>query len=52
VGEILKELDVKNVEMIWSRIEEVKGQSFDLVTARAVAYSDKLLNWATPLIKK
>ena len=25
---------------------------FDLVTARAVAYSDKLLNRATPLVKK
>jgi 16S rRNA G527 N7-methylase RsmG len=48
----LDELGVKNVKMIWGRIEDIKNQTFDLVTARAVAYSDKLLNWATPLIKK
>lgn len=52
VWEILEELDVKNVKMIWSRIEEIKNQTFDLVTARAVAYSDKLLNRADHLIKK
>lgn len=52
VWEILEELDVKNVEMIWGRIEEIKNQTFDLVTARAVAYSDKLLNRADHLIKK
>ena len=34
------------------KIEDIKNQTFDLVTARAVAYADKLLNWATPLIKK
>ena len=52
VWEILEELEVKNVEMIWGRIEEIKNQTFDLVTARAVAYSDKLLNRADHLIKK
>jgi len=48
----LDELGVKNVEMIWSRIEDIKNQTFDVVTARAVAYSDKLLNRATPIVKK
>ena len=52
VWEILDELGVKNVEMMRTRIEDIKNLTFDLVTARAVAYSDKLLNWATPLIKK
>lgn len=52
VWEILEELNIKNVEMIWGRIEEIKNQTFDLVTARAVAYSDKLLNRADHLIKK
>ena len=52
VWEILEELGVKNVEMMRTRIEDIKNQTFDLVTARAVAYSDKLLNWATPLVKK
>lgn len=52
VWEILDKLGVKNVEMMRTRIEEIKNQTFDLVTARAVAYSDKLLNRATPLVKK
>lgn len=52
VWEILDGLGVKNVEMMRTRIEEIKNQTFDLVTARAVAYSDKLLNRATPLVKK
>lgn len=52
VWEILDELEVKNVEMMRTRIEDIKNQTFDLVTARAVAYSDKLLNRATPLVKK
>ena len=52
VREILEELEVKNVEMMWTRIEDIKNKTFDLVTARAVAYSDKLLNRATPLIKR
>lgn len=52
VWEILDELNIKNVEMMRTRIEDIKNQTFDLVTARAVAYSDKILNRATPLIKK
>ena len=51
VWEILNELEIKNVEMIRTRIEDIKNQTFDLVTARAVAYSDKLLNRTTPLVK-
>ena len=52
VWEILDELGVRNVEMMRTRIEDIKNQTFDLVTARAVAYSDKLLNRTTPLVKK
>ena len=52
VWEILEDLGIKNVEMMRARIEDIKNQTFDLVTARAVAYSDKLLNRATPLVKK
>lgn len=52
VSEILDELEVKNVKMKRTRIEDIKGQTFDLVTARAVAYADKILNRATPLVKK
>ena len=52
VWEILDELWIKNVEMMWARIEDIKNQTFDLVTARAVAYADKILNRAIPLVKK
>lgn len=52
VWEIVDDLGIKNVKMIRTRIEDIKDQTYDLVTARAVAYSDKLLKRATPLIKK
>ena len=52
VREILDEMGVKNVEMMRTRIEDIKNQTFDLVSARAVAYADKLLNRAIPLVKK
>jgi 16S rRNA G527 N7-methylase RsmG len=38
--------------VIWTRREEYKGDGFDVITARAVAYSDKLIKWAYPLLKK
>ena len=52
VWEILSKLWVENVEMIWSRIEDIKGKQFDVVTARAVAYADKLIDWVFPITKK
>ena len=52
VNEMLAELGVKNAEVIWTRIEEYQGEKADLITARAVAYSDKLLKRAYPLLKK
>ncbi len=52
VSDILQQLNVKNVTMIRNRIENIKDLTFDLVTARAVAYSDTLLWWVTPLVRK
>lgn len=52
VWEILEQMNVKNVTMHRWRAEEIKNQTFDLVTARAVAYSDKLLQRIAPLVKK
>lgn len=52
VWEILDGIGVHNVDMIRSRAEDIKDKTFDLVTARAVAYSDKLLTWLIPLVKK
>ncbi len=52
VNEMLAQLGVKNAEVLWTRIEEYQGEKADLITARAVAYSDKLLNRSYPLLKK
>jgi 16S rRNA G527 N7-methylase RsmG len=35
-----------------TRIEEYNEKKFDVITARAVAYSDKLLKRSYPLLKK
>lgn len=51
VNEMLETLWVKNAKVIWTRMEDYKGEHFDVITARAVAYSDKLLKWAYPLLK-
>lgn len=52
VNEMLASLGVKNAQVLWARIEEYQGEKADLLTARAVAYSDKLLKWSYPLLKK
>ena len=52
VNEILSSLQVPNAKVERSRIEEYKNQTFDFVTARAVAYVDKLLPWAFHLLQK
>ncbi len=41
---------INNVETQRGRIEEVTG-SYDIVTARAVAYADVLLDWIHPILK-
>ena len=52
VNEILAQLGVKNAQVLWTRIEDYQGEKADLLTARAVAYSDKLLKRSYPLLKK
>ena len=51
VNEMLAQLNVKNAEVLWTRIEEYKWEKADIITARAVAYSDKLLKRSYPLLK-
>ncbi len=41
---------INNVETQRGRIEEVRW-SYDIVTARAVAYADVLLDWIHPILK-
>ncbi len=49
LNEIIKELELKNIEAIHVRGEDFKGK-FDIVTSRAVANIDKLLNYTMHLV--
>ena len=50
--EVVKQLNLKNVEVIQSRAEEfLKRESFDIVTARAVKELNILLEICFPLVK-
>ena len=51
LNEIIKKLDLKEIEAVHTRAEDYKG-SFDVVTSRAVARLDKLINWCINLVKK
>ena len=52
VNDIIKQLWLKNIEIIWTRAEDYKKKQFDILTARAVAYIDKLLKFTKHLVKK
>ena len=48
---IIKELDLKNIEAIHSRGEDF-NEKYDIVTSRAVANIEKLVNYTMHLLKK
>ena len=52
VNEILKEMNILNATVERMRAEEYHGGKFDFVTARAVAYADKLIPRLVPLVNK
>ncbi len=51
LNEIIKELDLKNIKAIHTRGEDYK-ETFDVVTARAVANIEKLLGYTMHLVKE
>lgn len=51
LNEVIKELDLKDIEAIHVRGEEYKGQ-FDVVTSRAVANIEKLVDYTMHLVSK
>ena len=51
VNDIIEKLWLKNVKIIWTRAENYKEKQFDVLTARAVAYIDKLLKYTFHLVK-
>lgn len=48
--EVIAELGLQNVLVVRARAEETE-QTFDVVTARAVAALDKLAKWCMPLVR-
>ena len=51
LNEIIKELDLENIEAIHSRGEDYH-EKFDIVTSRAVANIEKLVNYTMHLVKE
>lgn len=50
LNETIKKLELTDIEAIHTRSEDYKEQ-FDVVTARAVANLEKLINWCMHLVK-
>ena len=51
LDKVINELDLKNIKTVHSRIEEYKGETFDLVVSRAVAKTNILLELSCQLLK-
>lgn len=52
VTTIAEKLALKNITFIRDRVENLKGQEFDIITSRAVAQTSQLIEYAYPLLKK
>lgn len=52
VQEIAQSIDLKNIQVIHGRAEEMKEKDFNFAVSRAVAPLSTLWKWAKPLIKK
>jgi 16S rRNA (guanine527-N7)-methyltransferase len=48
---VAKELKLANVRVIAARSEQLRGHQFDIVTARALAAMDLLVQWCLPLVR-
>ena len=52
IENIKSKLNISNLKPLCARAENIKGTSFDVITSRAVATLDKLVEYVSPLIKK
>jgi len=52
VNNIKEKLAIKNLSVLCDRVENLRGQSFDIITSRAVADLSKISEYALPLLKK
>ena len=51
--EVVRALGLANVEVVRARAEELHGKrEFSVVTSRAVAPLDRLLDWSMPLVRQ
>lgn len=50
LNEVVKELDLKDIEVVHCRIEDYPLKKFDIITTRAVANLSKLLDYTHKLI--
>ncbi len=51
VQEVASAIGLKNVTAVHSRVEEIKGRTFDYAVSRAVAPLGQLWEWISPLIR-
>lgn len=51
VQEVATAIGLKNVTAVHSRVEEIKGRTFDYAVSRAVAPLGELWKWINPLIR-
>lgn len=52
VQEVASAIGLKNVTAVHSRVEEVKGRTFDFAVSRAVAPLGELWKWVNPALRK
>jgi 16S rRNA (guanine527-N7)-methyltransferase len=52
VNEVASAIGLKNVTAVHTRVEEIKGRTFDYAVSRAVAPLGELWKWINPLINK
>ena len=52
VENIAQKLNLKNINLIADRVENLKNRKFDIVVSRAVADMSKISQYALPLVKK
>ena len=52
ISEIATDLKLKNFQTICDRVENIKDKKYDLITSRAVAKLEMIVQYAMPLLKK
>lgn len=52
VNEVASAIGLKNVTAVHSRVEDIKGRTFDFAVSRAVAPLGDLWKWVRPMLEK